>query len=173
MDFLIGFVFMVAFGGAAIWSWGCYACCAMMVTAPVGGLSCRYWARRRDLDVARCTWLGAFYWAAGLMPWVYFSFQINGRMPPRGRMKSGYVALFFAWLAGPIAAGFFHADSPGREWMAWVAVVSLLAWIASLTCLAFAEVLPAVRQRVHVFHLVPSLLGGLAMLTWLPYRWLP
>ena len=29
-------------------------------------------ARRQNLDVVRSTRLGAFYWAAGLMPWVYF-----------------------------------------------------------------------------------------------------
>lgn len=107
MDFMITLVFIVGIGGALVWSWGCYACCAMLVTAPVGALLCRYWARRRGLDVAHSTRLGAFYWAAGLMPWVYFVFQINGRTPPRGRMQAVYVALFFAWLAGPIAAGFF------------------------------------------------------------------
>lgn len=107
------------------------------------------------------------------MPWVYFAFQINGWTVPRRRMKAIYVVLFFVWMWGPIIAGRFFSDSPGREFLAWVPIVSLLAWIASLVCLAFAEVLPASRQRVHIFHLVPSLLGSLAMLTWLPYRWLP
>ena len=57
-------------------------------------------ARRQDLDVARSTRLGAFYWAAGLMPWVYFVFQINGRIPPRRWMKSIYVVLFFRLVSG-------------------------------------------------------------------------
>ena len=173
MDFIIGVLFFAFFGGGAVWSWGCYACCAMMVTSPVGALLCRSWARRQDLDIARCARRGALYWAAGLMPWVYFAFQIKGRTVPRRRMKAIYAALFFAWLWGPIITGFFLSDSPDREFLAWVSITSLLAWIASLVCLAFAEVLPANRQRVHILHLIPSLLGSLAMLTWLPYRWLP
>lgn len=173
MDFLIALVFFVFFGGGMVWSWGCYACCAMMVTSPVGALLCRSWARRQGLDAARCARRGALYWAAGLMPWVYFAFQINGRTVPRQRMKAIYAALFFAWLAGPIAAGFFHAGAPGLESISWVPIASLLGWIAGLVSLTLAEVLPASRQRGHILRLVPSLLGSLAMLTWLPFRWLP
>lgn len=171
-NIVIGAGFVLFVGGVLLWSWACWACFALMVTSPIGGLLSRYWAHKHGFDPNRCTRLGALYWAFGFMPWLYFAFQINGRTAPRTLMKAIYIVLLLVWLVGPVIAGFFHADSPGRESLAWVPIANLLGWIVALVCLAFAKVLPAGEQRVHICHVIPSLLAVLAMLSWLPFRWI-
>ncbi len=169
MGLLIAAMFIVGYGSVAIWALGCFACCALIATAPIGALLCRRWALRQGWDASRYAWLGAFYWACGLMPWVYFAFRLNGRTPPRRLLGATYTALFLAWLAGPVIAGFIHADFPGLEFLVWIPIVNLLTFIAALVCLAIADELPETPQRVQILRVIPSLLWSLAMLTSLPY----
>ena len=169
----IGVYFLMIFGGLWFWQIGCWICCALVVSSPVGALACRFWARRHGLDAARCTRLGALYWAVGFMPWLYFSFQINGWSVPPRLIKAIYAALFSAWLMGPVIFGFFWtSENPllgDRDWLVLHPIGNLLACIVALICLLFARVLPARSQRVDIRHVAPSALGSLAMLTWLPH----
>ncbi len=87
-------------------------------------------------------------------------------------MWAAYTASFFAWLAGPVFAGFagfriFNELVPG--FMMWIPIANLLAFIAALVCLVFADELPETRERVQIRLVIPSLLWSLAMLTCLPY----
>ena len=171
MDILIGTVFIAFFGGIYVWTWGCWICCALVATAPIGALSCRVWARRQGLDTVRCARLGALYWACGFLPWVYFAFQIRDRTVPRRLMRVVYAFLCLALVLGPVIAGFFWAsDLTRHEWLVVTPFASLLALPTTLVCLAIAEPLPVRQQRIHTGHVVASLLGSLTMLTWLPHR---
>ncbi len=174
MDYIVvGTVFYLTFGGFFAWMGAFWVCCALIVTAPIGALLCRYWARKQGLEASRCAWFGAFYWACGLMPWVHFAFQINGRMPPRGLLGTTYAVLFFVWFAGPISTTFFEAQVSHTEPPIWIPIANLLAFIAALGALGFlvfADELPETRERVQILRVIPSLLWTLAMLTWLPYR---
>ena len=172
MSFMAGVTIIMFLVGMVFWAGACLACCALVTSSPIGALACRFWARRHGLDVARCTRLGAFYWAVGFMPWIYFALQMNNRAIPRRLMRAAYAALFIGWLLGPVFAGFFWTseiiDLDNRDWLILHPTASLLAWVAALVCLGFAEVLPRRQQRIDTCHVVPSLLGTLAMLTWLP-----
>ncbi len=165
--------FFVIFAGLWFWIIGFWTCCALVASSPVGALTCWIWARRNGLDAARCAWLGAFYWASGFMPWFHFGFQLNDRPVPQITMKSIYAVLFLVWLAGPVILGFFWASEDPfdgkRAWLVIHAIFNLLAWIAALFFLMTAKVLPTRRQRIHIGHVVPSMLGALSMLSWLPY----
>ena len=171
MDILIGIMYFTYFGGFYVWTWGCWMCCALVVTAPFGALTCRSWARRQGLDTTGCARWGALYWACGLMPWVHFAYQITGCKAPRRVVGMVYVVLCIAMVQGPVIAGFFWtSDLMRHEWLGVTPFVSLLALPTVLACLAVAKPLPARRQRVHIGHVVAALLGTLAMLTWLPHR---
>lgn len=171
MDIWIGAVFIAFFGGFHVWTWGCWVCCALVTTAPIGALSCQFWARRQGLDAARCARLGALYWACGFLPWVYFALQIQDRAVPRRLMTIIHAALFVAWLMGPVIAGFFWSSALTRhDWLVVTPFASLLALPTALVCLAIAEPLPVRRRRVHNGYVVASLLGSMTMLTWLPHR---
>ncbi len=159
------FMLYVWLAGAAIWVLGFFVCCALVVTAPIGALLSWHWARRHGWDASRCARLGALYWACGLVPWVHYAFQINGRMLPWGLLGPSYAALFLAWLLGPIGIGFLFATGP----LILVPIANLLAFIAALVCLMFADDLPETQERVQIRHVIPSLLGSLAMLTYLTY----
>ncbi len=170
---------VVLYGRFFVWALGCFACCVLIVTAPIGALLCRRWALRQGWDASRYAWLGAFYWAGGFIPWVYFACRINGQTPPRWLMRAAYVALFFAWLVGPLGYVLLGAISYGiefPEWppITWLPIANLLALIVALVCWARAEALPATQERVDTYRVIPSVLGSLAMLsglTWAPYFW--
>ncbi len=89
-------------------------------------------------------------------------------------MKVSYIALFFAWLAGPVSLGLFDTILLG-VWIleaasvTWLPFANLLALIAALVCLARADELPATQERVDTYRVIPSVLGSLAMLSWLTY----
>ena len=171
MDIAIGIMFFAYLGGFYVWTWGCWICCAMVVTAPIGALACRSWAQRHGLDATRCARLGALYWACGFMPWVHFAYAITGRTAPRRVVWVVYAALCVAMVLGPVIAGFFWAANVARhEWLVMTPFMSLLALPTALVSLAVAKPLPARQQRVHTGHVVAALLGSLAMLTWLPHR---
>ena len=165
--------FLAGLAGLWFWTMGCWICCALVASSPIGALACLFWARRRGLDAARCTRLGAFYWAAGFMPWLYFALQMNDRPVPQRLIKAIYVALSIAWLMGPVMFGFFWTSGDpaldDHDWLILHPIANLFAWIAALFFLMSADVLPSSRQRVHICHVVPSVLGTLVMLTWLPY----
>lgn len=164
---------LAIFAGLWLWTIGCWTCCALVASSPIGALSCLFWARCHGWNAARCTGLGALYWAAGFMPWLYFALQMNGRPAPRRLITAIYVSLFITWLIGPVLFGFvWISEDPffrDRGWLVLHPIANLLAWMAALACLMSAKVLPASTQRVHICHVVPSLLGTLAMLSWLPY----
>ena len=125
-----------------LWSWGCFACCALVITAPVGALLCRAWAGRQGDDVARRTWVGAACWAAGFLPWVYLACEINGRTVPRKTIKAAYAALFIAWLWGPIIGGFSSASVSSSDVATLFPVVSLLVWLVSLVWVGYVGIMP-------------------------------
>ncbi len=167
---------VVLYGRFFVWALGCFACCVLIATAPIGALLCRRWACQQGWDASRCAWLGAFYWAGGFIPWVHFAFQINGRMPPPGLMGTTYTALFFAWLAGPVSIGIFDTIWVGRWFLellpvTWLPIANLLAFIAALVCLVKADELPATPERVDTYRVIPSVLGSLAMLS--GFAWAP
>ncbi len=94
-------------------------------------------------------------------------------------MKASYMALFFAWLAGPVSVGIFDTIWLGAWILAllpvtWLPVANLLALIVALVCWTFADALPETQHRVQIRYVVPSVLGSLAMLsglTWAPFLW--
>ena len=170
MEILPYIVLLALFIGDVLWSWGCFACCALVITAPVGALLCRAWAGRQGDDVARRTWVGAACWAAGFLPWVYLACEINGWTVPRKTIKAAYAALFIAWLWGPIIGGFFSASLSSSDAATLFPVVSLLAWLVSLVWVGFVGITPDRSPRFHLVHLVPGILMTLSMLAWLPYN---
>ena len=155
------------------WQAGCWICCALVLTSPIGGRLCRSWSRREGLEEARCARLGALCWAAGFMPWLYLVMQIKGGVLPRGLMAVIYTVLFIAWFMGPVVVGFVmileFPEFSDRRWLVVHPIASLLAWVVALLCLWSAKVLPAGSQRVERYRVVPSVLGSLSMLSWLPY----
>ncbi len=162
-------LFMV---GMAVWWVGCLIACAIVVTSPVGALTCWHWARKHNLDVAACTRRGAFYWMAGFVPWLYFIAQLNHWPIPNRIMVAVYLALFIAWLWAPVYVGFFWTisiDTEVGDWLALHPTVSMIVLVVSLICLAFVKTLLVTPQRLHYCRVVPSLLGTLSMLGWLPY----
>ena len=142
---------------------------ALVITAPVGALLCRAWAGRQGDDVTRRTWVGAACWAAGFLPWVYLACEINGRTVPRKTIKAAYAALFIAWLWGPIIGGFSSASVSSSDVATLFPVVSLLVWLVSLVWVGYVGITPETSQCVRLKHMVPGILGTLAMLAWLPY----
>ncbi len=161
--------FLFMWGAIFIWPLACLAACAIVVTSPIGALTCRYWARRHGLDVAACTRRGAFYWMAGFVPWLYFAAQINHRPMPKRVMVAVYLALFALWLWGPVFIGFWQPFTMRNDPSGWLSLpptASLIGLIVSLICLSFVKTLP---HRLHYCRVVPSLLGTLSMLGLLPY----
>lgn len=81
-----------------------------------------------------------------------------------------YTALFIVWFMGPVLIGFVMTlEFSGRRWLVAHPIASLIAWVVALLCLWSATVLPAGSQRVDRYRVIPSVLGSLAMLSWLPY----
>ena len=172
MEILAVIGFFTFFVGPVLWSWGCFAFCALVVTAPVGAILCRVWASRSGDYVARQTWIGAACWAAGFMPWVYLACETSGRAVPRKAVKATYVVLFTAWLVGPVIGGFSSAALSSSDLVTLFPVFSLLAWLVSLVWVGFVGVAPDRSPRFHLVHLVPGILMTLSMLAWLPYSWI-
>ena len=54
--------------GLLPWILGCYACCMLVLTSPIGGLIIRGPASARGIGRGART--GAWYWAAGFVSWV-------------------------------------------------------------------------------------------------------
>lgn len=165
-------LFMV---GWLVWVVGSMVACAIVVTSPIGALTGWYWARKHNMDVAACTWRGAFYWMAGFVPWLYFAAQLNHWPMPKPIMVVVHLALFIAWLWAPVYLGFLwtiNVSDPNlaktkiADWLVLQPTVSLIGLIVSLICLSFVKTLP---QRLHHCRVVPSLLGTLSMLGYLPY----
>ena len=196
MEILAVIGFFTFFVGPVLWSWGCFAFCALVITAPVGAILCRVWASSSGDQATRRTWIGAICWAAGFMPWVYLACEISGRAVPRKAVKAAYAVLFAAWMVGPVIGGFSSAAvSSTAHWASLRSsspviggfssaavsssdlatlfpVFSLLAGLVSLVWVGFVGVAPDRSPRFHIVHLVPGILMTLSMLAWLPYSWI-
>ena len=92
---------------------------------------------------------------------------------PRRLMAVIYTALFIAWFMGPVVIGFVMTlefpEFRDRRWLVLHPIANLVAWVVALLCLSSATVLPAGSQRVDKYRVIPSALGSLGMLSWLPY----
>lgn len=172
MEILAVIIPFAFFFSEVLWSWGCFAFGALVITAPVGALLCRSWPSRQGESVALRTLSGAMCWAAGLIPWIYLACEINRRAVPRKTVKTMYIVLFTAWLVGPIIGGFSSASLSSSEVAALFPVASLVAWLISLVWVGFAGITPDTSRSVRFRHMVPGILAVLAMLAWLPYDWI-
>lgn len=166
-------LFFAFFVSGLLWSWGCFAFGALVITAPVGGLLCRSWLSPQDDRAALRTLVaGAVCWASGFIPWIYLACEIKGRAVPRRTVKTAYTVLFVAWFVGPVIGGFFSASVSSSDVAVWFPVASLVAWLTSLVWVGFVGITPETSQRDWFKHVVPGTLATLAMLSSLPYDWI-
>ena len=168
------FAFWVTMVGIFVWTLGCYACCALVVTAPVGSLIIRRRASARVIGSVTRT--GAWYWAIGLAPWVGYLYRINGRPLPARFLNFAFRWMLALWLVGPVVGGGMMASGsgpgPNSEWMFLIPAINLGMIVLAMGWRSMAERTGPSDVRLRGADSMPFLFGAIGMLSLLPQAFL-
>ena len=166
-------VFWVMSLGLLAWTLGCYACCALVVTSPVGALIIRGRASARGIDGGART--GAWYWAAGFVPWVCYLYLVNGRPLPARLLNLSFRLMIGVWLVGPVISGGIASGSapgPNNQWMLLVPAVNLGMIALAVGWRSVAGRTGPQDVRLRGGDTMPFLFGAIGMLSLLPQAFL-
>ena len=122
--------------------------------APVAGMSC--WLIALLKGWSKLTWAVQGACASVLMiaPWLYLLSRMLGIPVPRRTLYAAYVAVYVAWLLGPIAnmgvVILQELPNVGRYEVLWGIVMglSILTWLTSQRSLLKRRIHPTVDQKL-------------------------
>ena len=167
------FSFWVMTVGVFVWTLGCYACCALVVTAPVGALIVGRSASGRG--VGGGARIAAWYWATGLVPWICYRHLLNGGPVPARLVNLAYRAMLVLWFLGPVVGGGMlanNAGGPNSEWMLLIPGVNLVMLALAVGWRSVAERTGSADVRLGGGDAVPFVFGTMGMLSLLPQAFL-
>ena len=167
-------VFWVMSLGLLAWTLGCYACCMLVVTSPIGALIMRRRASARGIGGGART--GAWYWVAGFAPWVCYLYRINGRPPPARLLSFAFRSMIVLWSVGPVIGGGMMASGsgpgPNSQWMLLIPVVNLGMIALAVGWRSVVGRTGPQDVRLRGGDVMPFLFGAIGMLSLLPQAFL-
>lgn len=162
--------------GLFVWTLGCYVCCAIVVTAPIGAFVSGRIASRRGLEPGGFARSGAWYWVAGFVPWVCYLRQLNNRPPPRKAFDFAYRCVLAFWLVGPVVGGGMVAAGSGYgsdgRWLFVLPLANLAAMLVSVMWRSFGSGTSLRDGRLRSGDVAPFFLATLGMLSLLAQAFL-
>ena len=167
-------VFWVMVVGIFAWTLGCYACCMLVITAPIGALI--IWRRASARGIGGGAGYGAWYWACGFVPWVCYLYRINGRPLPARLLNFGFWLTIVLWLVGPVVGGGMMASGSGYlphgQWMLLIPAVNLGMVALAVGWKSRAGRTGPEEVRLRGGDVMPFLFATVGMLSLLPQAFL-
>ena len=163
------FGFWVMSVGVLVWTLGCYACCALVATAPIGALIVR--RRPSARGIRGGVGIGAWYWAMGFVPWVCYRYRLNGSPQPAGLVNLAYWSMLIVWFFGPVVGGGMMANGsggPNSEWMLLIPGINVVMIALAVGWMSLAERTRSADVRLGGGDAMPFVFGTIGMLSLLP-----
>ncbi len=153
----------------SLWGWASYVCFALVVSSPIGAIICWRLASRLGLAPGKCARAGAWYWAAGFVPWIYYLDQLNGRPRPKRLFNITYGCALALWLVGPVIGGSISGFPSDTGWLLVIPAANLAALAGSMVWRSFADAAASGDRYLRNCDVVPLFFAVVGMMSLLLY----